>query len=151
MSFAINGALHAVALIATLRAPQVASRKLAFIALAAASSIFTMYVGIAGLVLFAVLPGNERLYAVLGLCSVSGAVIYASLTRLFWLGKFRSRLILGMAVLCLFALWLAFFVRSYLDLGAGGLPQPGGSHFPAGYGFFDTHPDALRRPKYNGA
>ncbi len=45
-----------------------------FVALAAALSIFTMYVGITGLVMFAVLPGNERLYAVLGLCSVCGSI-----------------------------------------------------------------------------
>ncbi|HEY0803220.1 MAG TPA: hypothetical protein VGD54_20460, partial [Steroidobacteraceae bacterium] len=71
-NFAINGALHASALALTLRAPQSLWRKLAFIAIAAAFSVLTLYVGIIGLVLFAVLPGNERLYVVLGVCSLWG-------------------------------------------------------------------------------
>jgi hypothetical protein len=150
ISFAINGALHATALAATLRAPQSILRKLAFVALAAALSIFTMYVGITGLVLFAVLPGNERLYAVLGLCAVCGAITYASLTRLFWLGKFPSRLILAMALFCLLAVWLAFLVRSYLSfLGAWWLTAAWWFALSGSLWFFDTHPDALKRPKYN--
>jgi hypothetical protein len=149
-SFAINGALHAITLVATLRSSQIAWRKLAFIALAAALSIFTMYIGIAGLVIFAVLPGNERLYAVLGLCSVSGAITYGSLTRLFLLGKFPSRLIVAMAVSCVPAVWLAFFIRSYWDfLGGWWIAAAWWFAYSGGLWFFDTHPDALKRPKYN--
>ena len=59
-SFAINGALHALSLSLALRAPQKNLRKAAFIALAAALSVFTMYVGIIGLVLFAAVPGKDR-------------------------------------------------------------------------------------------
>jgi hypothetical protein len=151
ISFALNGALHAIALVATLRAAQPVWRKLAFVALAAALSVFTLYVGITGLVIFAVLPGNERLYAVLGLCAVCGAIAYASLTRLFWFKKFPSRLILAMALLCLFATWLAFFVRSYLDFGGWGLAAAWWFSLSGGLWFFDTHPDALKRPKYNSA
>ena len=150
VSFAINGALHAIALAATLRATQSIWRKLAFVALAAALSIFTLYVGITGLVLFAVLPGNERLYAVLGLCSVCGAITYVSLTRLFWLGKFPSRLNLAMAIFCLLAVCLAFFVRSYLTfLGAWWIAAVWWFAVSGSLWFFDTHPDALKRPKYN--
>ncbi|HXP26409.1 MAG TPA: hypothetical protein VN891_11540, partial [Steroidobacteraceae bacterium] len=43
-SFAIYGALHALCLSLALRAPQKNLRKLAFVALAAALSVFTMYV-----------------------------------------------------------------------------------------------------------
>lgn len=149
-SFAINGALHAIAVIAALRAPQTFGRKMAFVALAAALSIFTMYVGITGLVIFAALPGSERLYAVLGLCSVCGAITYGSLTRLFWLGKFPSRLILAMSFLCLLGAWLAFFIRGYWDfLGGWWLAAAWWFAFSGGLWFFDTHPDALKRPKYN--
>jgi hypothetical protein len=149
-SFAINGALHAIALVLTLRSPQTTPRKLAFIALAAAFSVFAMYIGIAGLVMFAVLPGNERLYAVLGLCSVSGAITYGSLTRLFWMGKFSSRLILAMAIFCLLATGVAFFIRSYVDfLGGWWLAAAWWFAFSGSLWFFDTHPDALGRPKYN--
>jgi hypothetical protein len=152
ISFGINGALHAIALVMTLRAPQPLTRKLLFIALAAGFSVFTMYIGITGLVFFAVLPGNERLYAVLGLCSVSGAITYGSLTRLFWIEKFPSRLILGLAFLCLLATWLAFFVRSYFTfLGGWWLAAAWWFAFSGGLWFFETRPNALKRAKYNSA
>lgn len=149
-SFAINGALHAVALALTARALQPPWRKLAFIGLAAGFSVFTLYLGIFGLVLFAVLPGAERLYAVLGLCALSGAITYGALTRLFWLGKFPSRLILSMAFLCVLAVWLAFFIRSRFEfLGGWWLAAVWWFAFSGGLWFFDTHPNALTRPKYN--
>jgi hypothetical protein len=150
MSFAINGALHAIALALTLRVPRAPQRKLAFIMLASALSVLTMYIGITGLVIFAVLPGNERLYAVLGLCAVSGAITYGSIIRLFWLGKFPSKLILGMAIVCLLATWLAFFIRLHADfLGGWWLAAAWWFAFSGGLWFFDTHPHALDRPKYN--
>jgi hypothetical protein len=150
VSFAINGALHAIALVLTLRVPRTAPRKLAFIALASALSVLTMYIGITGLVIFAVLPGNERLYAVLGLCAVSGAITYGSLSRLFWLERFPSKLILGIAIVCLLATWLAFFIRLNADfLGGWWLAAAWWFAFSGGLWFFDTHPDALSRSKYN--
>lgn len=152
VSFAINGVLHATALVLTLRSPQTMPRKLAFIALAAALSVFTLYIGITGLAFFAVLPGTGRLYAVLALCSASGAITYASLTRMFWLGKFSSRLVLAMAFFCLVATCLAFFVRSHVDfLGGWWLAAAWWFAFSGALYFFDAHPDSLNRPKYNKA
>lgn len=151
-SFAINGALHALSLSVALRSPQSIPRKSAFIALAAAFSVFTMYVGIIGLVLFAVVPGNERLYMVLGLCSLTGAITYGSLIRMFWIRKFPPRCILGMAFLCLLATSLGFFIRGYSEfLGGWWLASVWWFAFSGGLWFFDTHPDALRHPKYNAA
>jgi hypothetical protein len=140
VSFAINGALHALSLSLSLLSSQSILRKSAFIASAAALSVFTMYVGIIGLVLFAVVPGNERLYLALGLCSLTGAITYGSLIRLFWIRKFSPRRILGLAFLCLLATSLAFFVTAVWWFA-----------FSGGLWFFDTHPDALRHSKYNGA
>jgi hypothetical protein len=151
-SFAIGGALHALSLCLALREPQSNLRKLAFIAVASVLSVFTMYVGIIGLVLFAVVPGNERLYMVLGLCSFSGAITYGSLIRLLWIRKFSPRRILGVALLCLLATSLGFFVRAYSEaLGGWWLTAVWWFAFSGGLWIFDTHPDALRHPKYNGA
>jgi hypothetical protein len=151
-SFAIGGALHALSLCLAPREPQSNLRKLAFIAVASVLSVFTMYVGIIGLVLFAVVPGNERLYLVLGLCSLSGAITYGSLIRLLWIRKFSPRGILGVALLCLLATSLGFFVRAYSEaLGGRWLTAVWWFAFSGGLWFFDTHPDALRHPKYNGA
>jgi hypothetical protein len=151
-SFAINGALHALSLCLALPSAHSKLRKLAFIAIAATFSVFTMYVGIIGLVLFAVVPGNERLYMVLGLCSLTGAITYGALIRFFWVRKFSTRSILGMAFLCLLATSLAFFVRAHFQaLGGWWLTAVWWFAFSGGLWFFDTHPDALRQPKYNGA
>jgi hypothetical protein len=140
ISFAINGALHACALVLALRAPQHLLRKTAFVAIAAALSVLTLYVGIIGLVLFAVLPGNERLYVVLGVCSLSGAITYASLIRLFWMRKFSSRLILAMSIVCLLATSLAFFARTYSDfLGGWWLAAAWWYAFSGGLWYVDTH------------
>jgi hypothetical protein len=150
VSFAINGALHALSLALTLRAPQTNLRKLTFIAIAAALSVFTMYVGIIGLVLFAAAPGNQRLYMVLGLCSLTGAVSYGSLIRIVWIRKFSSRRILAMALLCLLATSLGFFARAYSEVfGGWWLTAVWWFAFSGGLWFFDTHPDALRQSKYN--
>jgi hypothetical protein len=145
VSFAINGALHAAALVLALRAPQRLARKSAFAAIAAALSVLTLYVGIIGLVLFAVLPGNERLYVVLGVCSLSGAITYASLIRLFWMRKLSSRLILAMSIVCLLATSLAFFARTYSDfLGGWWLAAAWWFAFSSGLWYVDTHGNELK-------
>ena len=147
VSFAINGALHAAALVLALRPPQRLSRKSAFVAIAAALSVLTLYVGIIGLVLFAVLPGNERLYVVLGVCSLSGAITYASLIRLFWMRKFSSRLILAMSIVCLLATSLAFFARTYFDfLGGWWLAAAWWFAFSGGLWYVDTHGNESTTP-----
>lgn len=146
VSFAINGALHAGAILVSLRAPIPSlPRRVAFIAIAAALSILTLYVGIIGLVLFAVLPGNQRLYVVLGVCSLWGAITYGSLIRMFWVRTLTSRIILAMAVLCMLATSLAFFARAYWEfLGGWWLAAAWWFAFSAGLWFFDTHGDVLR-------
>ncbi len=151
VSFALNGALHASSLTLALRSPQSLVRKIIFIAVAAALSVLTMYVGITGLVLFAVVPGNERLYSVLGLCSWSGAITYGSLIRIVWIRQLPSRRILAMSFLCIAATSLAFFIRTYTDfLGAWWLAGVWWFTFSGGLWFFDTHPDSFRGSKYNG-
>jgi hypothetical protein len=145
VTFAINGALHAAALVLALRSPQRLSRKSAFVAIAAALSVLTLYVGILGLVLFAVLPGNERLYVVLGVCSLSGAITYGSLIRMFWMRKLSSRFILAMSIVCLLATSLAFFARTHVDfLGAWWLAAAWWFAFSVGLWYVDTRGDELK-------
>jgi hypothetical protein len=144
--FAINGVLHAASLVLALRTPQSLARKSAFVAIAAALSVLTLYIGIVCLVLFAVLPGNERLYVVLGVCSLSGAITYGSLIRMFWVRSFSSRVVLVISVLCMLATSLAFFARTYSDFfGGWWLTAMWWFALSGGLWFFDTHGDALRR------
>jgi hypothetical protein len=142
-TFAINGALHASALVFTLRAPESLARKVIFVAIAVALSVLTLYVGIISLVLFSVLPGAERLYVVLGVCSLSGAITYGSAVRLFWMRNLSSRLILAMSVLCLPATSIAFFARTYTELlGGWWLAAAWWFAFSGGLWYFDMHGNA---------
>jgi hypothetical protein len=142
-TFALSGAIHATALVLALRTSQTPLRKCLFVAIAAALSVLTLYIGIAGLALFAGLPGNERLYMVLGLCAVSGAITYGLVIRLFWMKTFSSRFILAIAVTCLPAAFIAFFVRSYLQFLEGWwLAAAWWFAFSGGLWYFDT-----RRPR----
>lgn len=144
ITFALNGALHGCAVAMSLRMPTSLARRAAFVAIAAALSVLTLYIGIIGLVLFAALPGNTRLYVVLGVCSLAGAITYGSLIRMFWTRSLSSRLILAMAVLCLLASSLAFFTRaSWESLGAWCLAAAWWFAFSAGLWYFDTHGGVL--------
>jgi hypothetical protein len=140
-TFAISGALHALALVFALRAAHAPLRKCAFVALAAALSVFTMYIGILSLELLAILPAGMRLYMTLGLCAAAGAVSYGSLIRIFWLQNFSSRSILAIALGCVLGALLAFFARGYLPFLAGSwLAAAWWFAFSAGLWYFDTHP-----------
>jgi hypothetical protein len=139
ITFAINGAVHASSLVLNLRTPSTWVRRLLFVALAAALSMVTLYIGIVGLVLFAVLPATERLYFVLGLCAVSGAITYASLIRLFWLKKLPPRSILAMAVGCMFAVFVGFFARTHFEaLDGWALAGAWWFAFSGGLWYFDS-------------
>jgi hypothetical protein len=152
VTFAVSGALHASALVITLRAPESLARKSGFVAIAAALSVLTLYVGIISLVLFSVLPGTERLYVVLGVCSLSGAITYGSAVRLFWMRNLSSRLILAMSVLCLPATSIAFFARTYTELlGGWWLAAAWWFAFSGGLWYFDTRGNAPKLKKRNPA
>jgi hypothetical protein len=152
VTFAFSGALHASALVLTLRAPESLTRKSVFVAIAVALSVLTLYVGIISLVLFSVLAGTERLYVVLGVCSLSGAITYGSAVRLFWMRNLSSRLILAMSVLCLPATSLAFFARTYTELlGGWWLAAAWWFAFSGGLWYFDTRGNAPKSQKRNPA
>jgi hypothetical protein len=116
-AFAINGALHAGVLIASLRASDTVLRKCLFVAIASVLSILSLYVGIIALVLLAVLPDNTRLPAVLAICSAAGAITYGSLIRIFWIRKLTSRHVLAIAMVCVLAVLPAYFAKLNFQLG----------------------------------
>jgi hypothetical protein len=117
VAFALNGALHAGVLIASLRASDTVLRKCLFVAIASALSILSLYVGIIALVLLAVLPDNTRLPAVLAICAASGAITYGSLVRIFWIRQLTSRHVLAIAMVCMLAIVPAYFAKLYFQLG----------------------------------
>ena len=138
-TFAMNGALHACALILALRAPQILVRKLLFIALAAALSILTLYVGMVTLQLFAGLPSTERLCMVLAICAASGAITYGSLVRVFWIPKFSSRFILAICAVCASAALFALVARGYAPfLGGWWIAAVWWFAFSGALWYFDT-------------
>ena len=114
-TFALSGALHALALITALRGGAGRVRKGLFVAAVALLSVLTLYLGILSLQLLAPLPATERLYLVLGICSMSGAIIYGSLVRWFWMKNLAPRSILAIAVACVPATCLAFLARTHFE------------------------------------
>jgi hypothetical protein len=112
---AVNGALHAGALIASLRAAATVLRKLLFVAIAAGLSIMSMYAGIIALVALSILPDTERLPAVAVIGAMTGAITYGSLIRTVWIRGIRPRAILGMATLCAMAALAGYLLKLKFD------------------------------------
>jgi hypothetical protein len=147
-TFAISGALHALALGVALREPVALLRKCSFVALAAVLAALTLYIGILSLGLLAVLPANARLYLTLGICSVAGAITYGSLIRLYWMRSLSSRFILAIGAGCALATIAAFFARRYLPFLAGWwLAAAWWFAYSGGLWYFDTRaPDKRPAP-----
>jgi hypothetical protein len=112
----VNGALHALTLVASLQAAETALRKSLFVVISAALSVLTLYVGIISLVALSILPDAQRLPAVIGIGALCGAITYASLVRIFWVRGVRSRVILGMAAVCAGATLLGYVLKLRFDL-----------------------------------
>jgi hypothetical protein len=111
----VNGALHALTLVASLYASATLLRKLVFVVIAAALSILTLYIGIVSLVALSILPDAQRLPAVIAIGSLSGAITYASLVRIFWVPGIRSRVILGLAAVCAGATLIGYVLKLRFD------------------------------------
>jgi hypothetical protein len=81
ISFALYGALHALALTLALRERQANWRKVLFIALAASLSVMILRVGIWGVQFFKQFPGHIGFYGLIGMSGAIGAAAYAALIR----------------------------------------------------------------------
>jgi hypothetical protein len=115
-TFALYGALHASALVLALRSPQPLPRGLLFIAMAACLSVLTLSVAMLARPLVGSLPVTWGLYALLGVSSVTGAVTYGTLIRLYWMPELTLGRLAVVAVSCLLATVLAFFTLSHVPL-----------------------------------
>jgi hypothetical protein len=112
-SFALYGALHASALMLTLRARQPIWRKCLFVAVAAALSVIALRVGILGRHLSATFTGNAGLYAALGFSAVTGALIYGILIRLFGISVITVGSLAAISLGCMLAAFVALFTGSH--------------------------------------
>ena len=115
-SFAMYGALHALALVLALRSPKPLCRKCLFVAIAAFLSMVTLCVGIAGRPLIGSHPGSWGLYALLGLSSATGALTYGILIRLCWVRTLTWGWLATISSSCMLATFLAFFTLNQFPL-----------------------------------
>jgi hypothetical protein len=87
--FAFAGALHAMALVASLRSSASLTRRIAFVALAAAFSVAAVELTFTVMPAFAVFPGTIGILFLLLLMPAIGASGYWLLVRWFWLKSLR--------------------------------------------------------------
>jgi len=111
--FAVYGALHAAALVLTLRARQPAWRSCLFIFGAAALSVMTLHVGMFGGRFSGALSANAAIYAVLGFSAVTGVVAYGILIRLFGIYGLTLMQLAVISLACLLATYVAFFTLTH--------------------------------------
>jgi hypothetical protein len=86
--FALYGALHAAALVASLRVRQPWWRSLLFIAVSAALAMSIVRLGLYGMRFTGKLPGSAGAAALLGTGSMLGALAYGSLIRRLKIAEF---------------------------------------------------------------
>ncbi len=115
LSFALYGALHASALVLSLRARHSIQRKLTFIAVAAGLSVMTLRLGIFGRQLAESLTVDVGLYTALGLSATIGAVTYGITIHALGFYKLTSGSLAIIAVGCMLAALLALFTLGYVQ------------------------------------
>lgn len=118
VSFVLYGALHASALVLSLRAPQPIGRSCLFVVVAAGLCVITLRVGMVGRHLFGALPGNLGPYTALGVASATGALTYGMLIRLYGIFPMTRVSLSAISLGCVLATFLALF-------------SAGPLHFPA--------------------
>ncbi|HEV7611149.1 MAG TPA: hypothetical protein VGO37_04690 [Steroidobacteraceae bacterium] len=115
VSFALYGALHAAALILSLRVRQRSWRVSLFIALSAALSAVIVRGGMAGMHVSGGLPADVTPYLVLGSSAMTGAVGYAILVRLFGVHALSPGEIATICIACLCATHIAIFTLKHFQ------------------------------------
>jgi hypothetical protein len=116
VAFAFYGALHAAALILSLRVPPAAARSALFAAAAAALSALMFHLGILGTHLSASLPGELGSYVVLGLASVAGVITYGVSIRMFGLYRLTGAALAVISLGCASASCVASLMLTQFPL-----------------------------------
>jgi hypothetical protein len=144
VSFAVYGALHAAALILSVRARQPPWRRCLFVAVAAALSVMSLRIGMVGGRLSGTLPGNAALYVVLGFSAATGALTYGILIRLFGLVNLTMGGLALIAASCVLAACVALFSLAHShSLGRWWLAVLWWCAFSGGLWFCDRRLDAV--------
>jgi hypothetical protein len=116
VSFASYGALHAGALVLTLRAHQTIGRKCLFIVSAAFLSAMTLRLGIFGAQLLGTHSANAGLYLLLGLSAAVGAAAYGLSMCLLGIYALPPRSLAAIAAGCLSAELAALWAAGQLNI-----------------------------------
>jgi hypothetical protein len=114
VSFALYGALHASALLLSLRAPQPIGRSCLFVVIAAGLCVITLRVGMGGRQVFGTLPGNLGPYTALGVATFIGALTYGILIRLGGIFPMTPVSLGAISLSCMAASFLALFTAGPL-------------------------------------
>lgn len=109
---AVYGALHASALVSTLRTAGPMARRGLFIAVAAGLCVMTLHIGMLATRWLGGLSGNSGLYAALGLSTAAGAVTYGISIRLFGFHELTWRALVMIGAGCMLATYAAFITLS---------------------------------------
>jgi hypothetical protein len=141
ISFALYGALHALALVLAVRGHSTIWRKCLFVVLAAALCVLTFRLGAAARELFGAIPGNIAFYSLLGLSSIIGAASYAILIRLSGLYALTITELAAIAVGCMLAAFVSLCSASrFHALGAWWFAVLWWFTFSGGLWYFDRPP-----------
>ena len=138
ISFALYGALHALALVLAVRRHPTIWGKCLFIALAAALCVLTFRLGAVAREPFGAVPGNVAFYTLLGLSSVVGAASYAALIRLSGWYALTITEVAAIAAGCMLAAFVSLFTASHFHaLGAWWFAVLWWFTFSGGLWYFD--------------
>jgi hypothetical protein len=140
-SFALYGALHASALVLSLRAPGLKLRRYLFIAVGACLCVMTLHIGMLTMHEVGALSGTTALCTTLGLSALIGAWTYGIAIRLFGFYKLTPAMLALISIGCALATCAAFFVLArFPSLGRWWLPIPWWYALSGGLWYCDRHP-----------
>ncbi len=106
-SFGLYGALHALAVVVSLRQSKPLLHKLAFIIITSALSVLSVVLGVRGSHLIGALPGGVGPSLLLALSSAFGAASYAALVKGFWIDDLSPWAMATLVACCVSATLIA--------------------------------------------